>query len=151
MATTKNTTSRSRQPSRATGTRNARATSATRDESLAARTGRTLRDRPYTSAAIATGAVTAVAAVVAGAFFFSRRTPSAGEGNREWNRESITHKVKGSFADARARIKDLIHSDDAKSQHEIAEEALTLKSTGTGRSRNDERSSTEIKAGAIAY
>ena len=74
MATTKGTTR-----SRTTGTRSttkSRAPSAKRDESLIARTGRTIKQQPYTSAAIATGAVTAVVAAAAGAFFFSRRDRS---------------------------------------------------------------------------
>jgi hypothetical protein len=141
MAPTRTTRTRSTTASSGRGNRNA---SGARDESIVARTGRTLKERPYTSAAIATGAVTAVAAAAAGAFFFSRRDRSASEPS-----ESVTSKVKGSFADARARIKDLIHSDD-KSQQEIAEEALTLKESGNTRSAREDRS-TSSKAGAIAY
>ena len=62
MATTKSRSPSSR--GRATGSRTARsrasrtpsASSAKRDDGLAARTGRTIRDRPYASAAIAAGA-----------------------------------------------------------------------------------------------
>ena len=73
MATTKSTTPRKRATSRTTGTRTTsttasqRASSAKADNSLVARTGRTIKERPYTSAAIATGAVTVVAAAAAGA------------------------------------------------------------------------------------
>jgi hypothetical protein len=149
MATTKSTTQRKRQASRTAAPRNegsSRAASARRDDSIVAQAGRTLKQRPYASAAIATGAV----AALAGAFLFSRRDRSPQDASGRGASESLTHKVKGSFADARARIKDLIHSEDSKSQHEIAEEALTLKSTGSGKSAREDRS-TNIKAGAIAY
>ena len=148
MATTKSNSPRNRSTSGTTGSRSttkARATSAKADDSLIARTGRTIRDRPYTSAAIATGAVTAVAAAAAGAFFFSRRDKSLRETS-----EAVTSRVKGSFAEARAKIKDLIHSDD-KSQQEIAEEALSLKATGAAKSPVENRTATAIKTGAIAY
>jgi hypothetical protein len=143
MVTTKSRASNSRSASRATT--QSRTTSARADDSLVSRAGRTVRDRPYASAAIATGAVTAVAALAAGAFLLSRRDRSSPETS-----DSITHKVKGSFADARARIKDLIHWDERKSQQEIAEEALTL--TATGKAKNPiDRSASAIKTGAIAY
>jgi len=141
MATTKTTRSRT------TGTRpttKPRASSAKTDTSIIARTGRTIKQQPYTSAAIATGAVTAVAAAAAGAFFFSRRDKSVSE-----TAQSVTNKVKGSFAEARAKIKDLISSDE-KSQQEIAEEALTLKETGV-MSPVDELSASKIKTGAVSY
>ncbi len=141
MATTKSTRGRT------TGTRStgkSRAPSTKNDTSIIARTGRTIKQQPYTSAAIATGAVTAVVAAAAGAFFFSRREKSDQETG-----ESVTDKVKGSFAEARARIKDLISSDE-KSQQEIAEEALTLKETGAT-SSIDDVSASKIKTGAVAY
>jgi len=149
MATTK-TTTRSRSTSRTTAARSSSAptakSSAKADDSLIARTGRTIKERPYTSAAIATGAVTAVAAAAAGAFFFSRRDKSSREAG-----ETVTHKVIGSFADAKARIKELIHSGDGKSQQEIAEEALTLKETGGARRPVDSLAPDQIKAGSVAY
>ena len=112
MATTKTRTTKSRT-----------ATTTKADTGLLARTGRTVKQKPYVSAAIATGAVTAVAAAAAGAFFFSRKDKSFGE---------FTARVKDGFAEASDKIRDRFARD--KPQGEIAEEALTLKETGK---RND--------------
>ena len=112
MATTKTRTTKSRT-----------ATKTKADTGLLARTGRTVKQKPYVSAAIATGAVTAVAAAAAGAFFFSRKDKSFGE---------FTARVKDGFAEASDKIRDRFARD--KPQSEIAEEALTLKETGK---RND--------------
>ena len=112
MATTKTRTTKSRT-----------ATKTKADTGLLARTGRTVKQKPYVSAAIATGAVTAVAAAAAGAFFFSRKDKSFGE---------FTARVKDGFAEASDKIRDRFARD--KPQGEIAEEALTLKETGK---RND--------------
>ena len=112
MATTKTRTTKSRT-----------STKTKADTGLLARTGRTVKQRPYVSAAIATGAVTAVAAAAAGAFFFSRRDKSFGE---------FTARVKDGFVEASDKIRDRFARD--KPQSEIAEEALTLKETGK---RND--------------
>ena len=88
-------------------------------DGLLARTGRTVKQKPYVSAAIATGAVTAIAAAAAGAFFFSRNEKSF---------DDIKAKVKDGFADASDKVRDRFVKD--KTQSEIAEEALTLKETG---------------------
>ena len=112
MATTKTRTTKSRT-----------ATKTKADTGLLARTGRTVKQKPYVSAAIATGAVTAVAAAAAGAFFFSRKDKSFGE---------FTARVKDGFVEASDKIRDRFARD--KPQGEIAEEALTLKETGK---RND--------------
>ncbi len=161
MATTKSTTPRSRSTSRTSATRKSstaksRASTAKVDDSIVARTGRTLKQRPYTSAAIATGAVTAVAAAAAGAFFFSRRDKSFKEASDE-----LTTRVKGGFAGASEKIKDLSQrgsdylkgdsTGETRSQAEIAEEALTLKETGAAKSPVDKLSAEETKAGVIAY
>jgi len=149
MATTKSTTPRSR-------TAKPRA-SRPENTSLAARTGRTVKERPYTSAAIATGAVTAVAAAAAGAYFFSRRDKSFKEASEE-----LTSRVKVGLASASGKVKDLGQrgaeyfkgdsvGTETRSQQEIAEEALTLKETGVAKSPIDTVSATEIKTGAIAY
>ena len=112
MATTKTRTTKSRT-----------ATKTKADTGQLARTGRTVKQKPYVSAAIATRAVTAVAAAAAGAFFFSRKDKSFGE---------FTARVKDGFAEASDKIRDRFARD--KPQSEIAEEALTLKETGK---RND--------------
>lgn len=146
MATTKNTNTRSR-------TAKPR-TSRPADKSLAARTGRTISERPYVSAAIATGAVTAVAAAAAGAFFFSRREKSFSEASDE-----LTARVKGGLSGAGERIKDLAErgsalfkgNGDGKNQAEIAEEALSLKATGAKGSPVDDLAANQIKTGAVAY
>ena len=149
MATTKSTTPRRRTAKPRTTPR------AKTDESLVARTGRTLKQRPYTSAAIATGAVTAVAAAAAGAFFFSRRDKSFKEASDE-----LTTRVKDGLSDASVKIKSLAArgtglftaESETKSQTEIAEEALTLKQTGKSKTKPvDEAASDQIKVGAVAY
>ena len=119
------------------------------DDSLAARTGRTIRERPYVSAAIATGAVTAVAAAAAGAFFFSRRDWSS-DGS-----DSLTSRVKDGVAEATSKAKEMAGrwmGGDDKDQSDIAEEALTLKSTGkSAKHPVDPVVEQQTKAGAVAY
>ena len=114
-------------------------------DGLLSRTGRTVKQKPYVSAAIATGAVTAVAAAAAGAFFFSRRDKSLGE-----TASKLKTMVKDGFADASDRIRDRFATD--KPQSEVAEQALTLKETGK---RNDQPVdplvADQLKAGAVAY
>ena len=145
MVTNKSPSPRSRSSSRTSAARSSTRTSASdkADGSIVAHSGRTITQRP--SAAIVTGAV-AVAAAAAGAFFFSRRDKAALEPS-----ERVTHKVMGSFADAKAKIRDLISSDHGRSQQQIAEEALTLKTTGGTRSPVDALASDQIKAGSVAY
>jgi hypothetical protein len=142
MATTKSTTSR--------GTAAKPRASRPANKSLPARTGRTIKERPYTSAAIATGAITAVAAAAAGAFFFSRRDKSLRETG-----EDLTNLVKDGFADATSKFKEFVASDagsnSGKTQQEIAEEALTLKETGASASPVDALASDQIKTGSVAY
>ena len=126
MATTKTRTTKSRTASKTKA-----------DTGLLARTGRTVKQRPYVSAAIATGAVTAVAAAAAGAFFFSRRDKSFGE---------FTARVKDGFAEASDKFRDRLAKD--KPQSEIAEEALTLKETGR---RNDQLVEDQLRPAAVTH
>lgn len=165
MATTKTTTPRRTAKPRATPRAKA-------DTSLAARTGRTIKARPYTTAAIATGAVTAVAAAAAGAFFFSRRDKSFKEASEELTTRVkdgfaiATETVKDGIAGASDKIKDLaergsefIKGDGGsatdngvfRSQAEIAEEALTLKQTGQSTTVVDELAGTQTKVGSVTY
>ena len=127
MATTKKPTTTRRAPKTI-------APRAKTDTGIAARTGRTIKRQPYTSAAIATGAITAVAAAVAGLFFFRRSEKSLGEFTND-----LTSRAKDGLADVSAKAKDTVTRirdglDDRlgsdKSQSEIAEEALTLTETG---------------------
>ena len=122
MATTKKTTTTRRAPRRKA------------DPGIVAVTGQTIKRRPYTSAAIATGAITAVAAAFAGLFFFRRSDKSLGEFTND-----LTSRAKDGLADVGAKAKETVTRlrdgiDDRlgsdKSQSEIAEEALTLKETG---------------------
>jgi hypothetical protein len=186
MATTKTTTPRSgaktatrarSTASKTTATKTSTTKAATRstasprpkDDSLVARTGRTIKERPYTSAAIATGAVGVVAAAAAaGAFLVSRRDKSFKEATGE-----LSTKVKDGLASASDTVRDGLSSasdtvrelgqrgadylkgdgsdgaTDTRTQREIAEEALTLKETGAA--ANSDLSATELKAGAISY
>jgi UDP-N-acetylmuramyl tripeptide synthase len=111
------------------------------NKSILARTGRTMRDRPYTSAAIATGAVTAVAAAAAGAFFFRRSDKSLAQ-----IADDVTDRIKSAADRAKARF------EGDQSQREIAEEALTLKQTGKkNRKPADPLVEDQLKAGSVAY
>jgi ElaB/YqjD/DUF883 family membrane-anchored ribosome-binding protein len=119
------------------------------NQSLLARTGRTVRDRPYASAAIATGAVTAVAAAAAGAFFFSRSNRSIKE-----TADDLSTRVKDGLTEAKAKVKTTasrvsrkLDGSGDKTQAQIAEEALTLKETGARDAVVDQ----QTKEGAIAY
>ena len=176
---TKTTTPRKRSTT-ATSSRSkstpSRATSTATNESLFARTGRTIRDRPSTSATIAAGAATVVAAAAAGAvgaFLYSRRDKSFKEASEELTSRvrgglsSAGETVRGSLASATDTVKDLGQrgsaffsgdgsdtgstSSETRSQQEIAEEALSLKQTGETRSPVDELSAGEINTGAVAY
>ena len=117
-------------------TNKSRSAGAKRSDNVAMRAARTVRDRPYASAAIATGAVTAVVAAAAGAFFFTRRDKSFKEASEELSsrvRDGITGATE-KVRDLAERGSDMFKSDgpnsDGRTQQQIAEEALTLKETG---------------------
>ena len=145
MATTKKPTTTRRAP-RTTAQR------AKTDTGIAARTGRTIKLQPYTSAAIATGAITAVAAAVAGLFFFRRSDKSLGEFTND-----LTSRAKDGLADVSAKAKDTVTRirdglDQNKSQLQIAEEALTLKETGkTATFPIDPVIEAQTKVGSVSY
>ena len=127
---------------------------ATTDQSLAARTGRTIAEKPYVSAAIATGAVTAVAALAAGAYFFSRRDQSISD-----TAEQLGTRIKDGFGEVKATATDFARKTRArfdavgtKTQSDYAAEALTLKETGESKaSPLDPLVADQLKTGAIAY
>jgi len=156
MATTKKTTTTTtRRAPRANTNRatTSRTTTNKAETGIAARTGRTIKRQPYTSAAIATGAVTAVAAAVAGLFFFRRSDKSLGEFTSD-----LTSRVKDGLTDVSTLAKDQVSrirdglDSGGKSQSEIAEEALTLKETGaTNTIPTDPVIEQQNKAGAITY
>ena len=96
------------------------------DQSLVARTGRTIKERPYTSAAIATGAVGVVAAAAAaGAFFVSRRDKSFKEASGE-----LSAKVKGGFSSATETVKDGLASASETVKDGIASASDTVRDLG---------------------
>ena len=161
MATTRKTTT-TRKPAarRATSAaKSSRSTTpttsrATTDQSLAARTGRTIADKPYVSAAIATGAVTAVAALAAGAYFFSRRDQSITD-----TAEQLGTRIKDGLSEAKTMVSglgkragQLFDKTAGKSQEDYAAEALMLKRTGKpGERPVDPLVGDQIKAGAVSY
>jgi len=136
-----------------------------RNDGLAARTGRTMRDRPYASAAIAAGAASIVAGV-AGLLAMKR---SSGKNWSEFG-EDLSTRASDRFSEAQTKVRDAAdrfrHRDGVdpdKSQTEIMEEAMTLKETGK-KSRGSRgpiaqqdikagiaTSNQEAKAGAQAY
>ncbi len=79
-----------------------------RGQGLAARTGRTVRDRPYASAAIATGAATLVAGL-AGLFYMKKSGKSFTD-----VADDISSKSKDISADAKVKFNKL--STNAKSK-----------------------------------
>ena len=139
--------------------------SSKRNDGLAARTGRTMRDRPYASAAIAAGAASIVAGV-AGLLAMKR---SSGKNWSEFG-EDLSTRASDRFSEAQTKVRDAAdrfrHRDGVdpdKSQTEIMEEAMTLKETGK-KSRGSRgpiaqqdikagiaTSNQEAKAGAQAY
>ena len=158
MATTRKTTTRKPAATRRASTTAKSSTENTSraktDPSLAARTGRTVKERPYVSAAIATGAVTAVAAAAAGAYFFSRRDQSIGE-----TAEELGARIKDGLSEAKTMVSglgkkagQLFDKTAGKSQENYAAEALMLKQTGKpGERPVDPLVADQIKAGAVSY
>ena len=128
MATTKSRSSSSRKSASQSSSRK-------RSDGLAARTGRTIRDRPYASAAIAAGTASIVAGI-AGLFAMKRNS------GKNWSEfgEDLSTRASEQLSNATTRVKDAASSlgdklhrdglDPDKSQTEIMEEALTLKETG---------------------
>lgn len=129
------------------------------DKGLPARAARTVKQQPYVSAAIATGAVTAVAAAVAGAFFFSRNRQAIGE-----FADDVSGKIKGGLDEARGAAAEGIRSfkekaafffdedDGSTNQNEIMEEALSIKETGRKPKHPvDPTIDKQIKAGSVSY
>jgi len=129
MATTRKRSSSSRSRSSSGSTSSS---SNKRNDGLAARTGRTIRDRPYASTAIAAGAASLVAGI-AGLVMAKRNS------GKNWSEfgDDISTRASDRFSEAKTRVTDaaerLRHRDGIdpeKSQTEIMEEALTLKETG---------------------
>ncbi len=107
------------------------------------------RERPFTAAAAIGGAV------AAGVFLWSKRNQISdqisglSEQLNEW-REGMNSDATA--ADSESFIASPSRRGARKSQSDIAEEALTLKETGSASSGGvDPLASDQIKAGAIAY
>lgn len=121
MATSNSRNSSSRSRSSASSSRK-------RDTSLAARTGRTMRDRPYASAAIVAGTASIVAGI-AGLLSMKR---SSGKSWSEFG-DDLTTRASERWSEATERFGEMRHRDGVdpeRSQSEIMEEAMTLKETG---------------------
>lgn len=148
MATTKSRPTSSRAKKSTTPRTRTTAKSTPKSDNVVARAGRTVRDRPYASAAIATGAVTAVAAAAAGAFFFSRKDKSLRETASDLGDRlsDVGERIKDGIDEARGKASAFF--DRPKTQREIAEEAETLKATGE---LLDEQNQQGIKAGSVSY
>ncbi len=112
----------------------------------------TAKDRPFTAAAAVGGAV------AAGVFLWSRRNQItdqiAGLSDQisEW-REGTGNRDSDSRSGQQSFMARSASSGSARSQSEIAEEALTLKETGkkAKRPKNDGMIDEQIKTGSIAY
>lgn len=109
------------------------------------------RERPMAAAAAA------AAAVGAGVFLWSRRgqiseqISTLSDQLQEWN-ENRSQSETGDYDSDEGETFIAKPKRGRKSQTEIAEEAMTLKSTGSSNSRPmDETAQSQTKAGAVAY
>ena len=111
------------------------------------------KDRPFTAAAAVGGAV------AAGVFLWSRRNQIsdqiAGLSDQisEWREGSGQNSSQNSMSGGQSFMARSGRSGDARSQSEIAEEALTLKEIGkkAKRPKNDSMIDEQIKTGSVAY
>jgi len=152
MATTKKTTT-TRAPARRKAA----------DPSFVASTERTIKRNPYASAAVATGVVSAIAAAAAGFFAFKKSGKTFSEFSGDWatsvkdKASETSERVKDGLADAKTIAKDQVAKirdglDGDKTQSEIAEEALSLKETGTTSTFPiDPVIEQQSKVGTVAY
>lgn len=118
-----------------TENRTSRRSNARRDDSIASRTGRTMRDRPYASAAIVAG----TASIVAGIAGLLAMKKNSGKNWSEFG-EDLSTRAGETFSGATERVKEATSGwtdkrhrdglDGEKSQAQIMEEAMTLKQTG---------------------
>ena len=136
--------------------RSSRSSSSDSRQGMMERATRTMSQRPYATAAMATGAVTAIAAAAAGAFFFSRTNRDGSERTMD----DMTARIKDGLDEARGAAGSMASklgsifgwSSEERDQSDVAEEALTLKETGKKKNPMlDQQSNQEVKAGAVAY
>ena len=154
MATTKTT----RRPARSRTT-TPRQTKTTANPPITTRAGKAIKARPVATAAIATGLVSGIAAAIAGFFAFKKSGKTFSEFSGD-----IATSVKETAAETSERVKDGLTDagtkakakvakirdglDGDKTQAQIAEEALTLKDTGT---TTDPVIDQQTKVGAVSY
>ena len=130
-------------PKKTTTTRATRAPARRKaDPSLAVSAERTIKRNPYASAAVATGVVGAIAAAAAGFFAFKKSGKSFTDFSNDVatsakdKAAAVSDRVKDGLTDAGTKAKGTVAKlrdgldSSAKSQSEIAEEALTRKETG---------------------
>ncbi len=157
MATTKKTTT----------TRSSTRTPARRkavEPSFIASTERTIKKNPYASAAVATGLISAIAGAAAGFFAWKKSGKSFTDFSNDvatsakGKAADVTERVKDGLADAQTIAKEQVAKirdglDSGKSQSEIAEEALSLKTTGDKGTTFplDPVVDSQIKTGAVSY
>jgi len=164
MATAKTTnrrTPRTRTANKSTTT----STAPRRDPSLATRTGKAIAKRPVASAAIGTGLVAGIVGAVAGFLAFKKSGKTFAEFSDDVT-TSVKDKAKGAstfvkdgVADAKSRAQALTErrkdgvDADTRSQAEIAEEAMTLKTVSKGKTKTpvDPVVESQTKVGAISY
>ncbi len=123
------------------------------------KTKRAATQQPYVTAAIATGAVAAIAAAAAGAYFFRRSEKTMGEiaddlGTRmkDGFNEAVDYAAETGRTMREKATMFFNQAEDQLSQSEIAEEALTLKETGRNKRRPvDDTIKSELKTGAVSY
>ena len=164
MATTKGrtpTTTRPRTTTRSTTT--TKSTSPAKPQSFVDTTTATVKKRPVASAAIATGALSAIAATVFGFFAWKKSGKSFSEFSGDIatsvkdKASETSERVKDGLADATTMAKDQVAKfrdgiDGEKSKSEIAEEALSLKETGSiATFPRDPVVDSQTKVGSVSY
>ncbi|WP_118857302.1 hypothetical protein [Sphingomonas mesophila] len=109
--------------------------SSRREDTIATRTGRTMRDRPVASAAILAGTASIVAGIVG---LFAMKNKSG----KNWSEfgEDLSNRASETLSSATETVKEATSGlsdklrrdgvDGEKTQAEIMQEALTLKQTG---------------------
>lgn len=165
MATTKGrtpTTARPRTTTRSTTSAKSSSSSA-KPQSFVDTTTATVKKRPVASAAIATGALSAIAATVFGFFAWKKSGKSFSDFSGDIatsvkdKASETSERVKDGLADATSMAKDQVAKfrdgiDGEKSQSEIAEEVLSLKETGsTATFPTDPVIDSQTKVGSVSY
>ena len=159
MATTKTT----RRPARSRTT-TPRQTKTTANPQITTRAGKAIKARPVATAAIATGLVSGIAAAVAGFFAFKKSGKSFTDFSNDVatsakdKAAAVSDRVKDGLTDAGTKAKGTVAKlrdgldSSAKSQSDIAEDALTLKETGTTTEFPlDPAVKQQTKVGAVSY